>query len=733
MRPGGVSRRSEHWQYNSSDGTSIQRPSRNKKNHLDYGGLVGLLTVDRMSVVTLKPFPTATFTAQCFADAAKISPGCFAKAGADPSEWVDACTNLTMAVVLANAEKRASQDEPCYAAPPKLPFAYLDSVTHYAKTIDMSGHGIARLGNMQRRFDVALIVEDLSLAKNALTNVSNATPFADSLKTLSLAQNEIASLTQLVATNLKTLNLSANALPTLPPNASSLFPPRLEVLDLSYNTKLRTLNYVLFPSTLTTLYLDGNTIESLHLCNFGDLKTLSLVDAKIAQFTISIAQYNTLFQSVSVKTSSKTEISTSDCSTGSRQKLPSGLTVCVDGLSEGLSDTAYALIGVAVAVFVAGVSLFVYRRYRQSRKKGPAFSFSALANQTNRDMASARPLPMAHPMLDKNGDQQIGLGGRPRELTALATGADKGSDIRFDPQFQRFRIDHKEIVMHRTIASGGFGVVYLATYHSMDVAVKRMLPSAVEGNSDGVRDFMDEIRLCAQLDHPHIVRFIGVSWSTLKDLSAVLEFMPNGDLATLVRAKDDDSQRSSAALKLVWPAQTSVKTYSKVQVLSDVIAGLSYLHDLHVIHRDLKAKNVLLGAQFEAKLSDFGTSRQVVMDATMTAEIGTIAWIAPEILKGDRYSESADMYSFGVLVSEVDTGESPYGNAVSTNGTALPKPVIAMMVIEGELRPSFTDECPPEVLSIAQRCLDNDPLQRPSAVDVGRLLTMMLRSQTYAM
>ncbi|KDO28960.1 TKL protein kinase [Saprolegnia parasitica CBS 223.65] len=687
-----------------------------------------------MSVVTLKPFPTATFTAQCFADAAKISPGCFAKAGADLSEWVDACTNLTMAVVLANADKRAAQDEPCYASPPKLPFAYLDSVTHYAKTIDMSGHGIARLGNMQRRFDVALIVEDLSLAKNALTSMSNATPFADSLKTLSLAHNEIASLTQLVASNLKTLNLSANALSTLPPNASSLFPPRLEVLDLSHNAKLQRLDHVLFPSTLTTLYLDGNAIESLHLCNFVDLKTLSLVDTKIAHLTISMAQYNTVFQSLDVKSSLKTEVTSSDCTNGSRQKLPSGIAVCVDGLSEGLSDTAYALIGVAVAVVVAGLSLFVYRRYRRARKKGPAFSFSALANQTNRDMASARPLPPAHHMLDKHGDQQIGLGGRPRELTALATGADKGSDIRFDPNFQRFRIDHKEIVMQQTIASGGFGVVYLARYHSMDVAVKRMLPSAVEGNSDGVRDFMDEIRLCAQLDHPHIVRFIGVSWSTLKDLSAVLEFMPNGDLATLVRAKDDDdSQRSSAALKLVWPAQTSVKTYSKVQVLSDVIAGLSYLHELHVIHRDLKAKNVLLGAQFEAKLSDFGTSRQVVMDATMTAEIGTIAWIAPEILKGDRYSESADMYSFGVLLSEVDTGESPYGNAVSTNGTALPKPVIAMMVIEGELRPSFTDECPPEVLSIAQRCLDNDPRQRPSALDVGRLLTMMLRSQTYAM
>jgi serine/threonine protein kinase len=63
--------------------------------------------------------------------------------------------------------------------------------------------------------------------------------------------------------------------------------------------------------------------------------------------------------------------------------------------------------------------------------------------------------------------------------------------------------------MKRIIASGGNGVVHLATYKSMDVAVKRILPSSMEGNSDALRDFMDEIRLCASMDHPHIVRFIG--------------------------------------------------------------------------------------------------------------------------------------------------------------------------------------------------------------------------------
>ncbi|OQR97271.1 kinase [Thraustotheca clavata] len=682
-----------------------------------------------MSVVTLTAFPTATFTAQCFADDPSIAPGCFAKANAEPGDWIDACTNLTISVILNNVAKRAARDMACYASPPKLPFVYLDSITHYAKVIDISGHGITRLGNMQTRFGISLIVEDLSLANNALTNISNTTPFADSLKTLSLAHNSITRFDQLVATNLKTLNLSGNSISSLQPNNSNIFPPRLEVLDLSSNKMLKSLNSVNFPDTLTTLYLNGNTMDNLTLCSFASLKTLSLNSTNINQFTISNLQYSQIFKSLQVYTTSDTEVNAGDCSGGTKKTISgsaNSISVCVNGLKEGLSDTWYALIGVAAGIVVVIIGLFVYRRYRKSQKKGPAFSFSALANQsTGASSASHQPATLRG--IDK-GD--IGLG-RPRDFTALATGADKGSDIRFDPNFQRFRIDHKEIIMRKTIASGGFGVVYLATYQDMDVAVKRMLPSAIEGNSDGVRDFMDEIRLCASLDHPHIVRFIGVSWSTLKDLSAVLEYMPNGDLATLVRKKDDSESPSS--LKLVWSPETSVKSYSKIQVLSDIISGLSYLHEIQVIHRDLKAKNVLLGTQYEAKLSDFGTSRQVVLDATMTAEIGTIAWIAPEILKGERYRESADMYSFGVLLSELDTGESPYGNAVSTNGTALPKPVIAMKVIEGELRPEFTESCPPEILKIAKRCLNNDPKQRPTAPEVGRLLNLMLRSQTYAM
>uniref|UniRef100_H3G576 Protein kinase domain-containing protein n=1 Tax=Phytophthora ramorum TaxID=164328 RepID=H3G576_PHYRM len=89
--------------------------------------------------------------------------------------------------------------------------------------------------------------------------------------------------------------------------------------------------------------------------------------------------------------------------------------------------------------------------------------------------------------------------------------------------------------------------------------------------------------------------------------------------------------------------------------------ALGYLHACTppVIHRDLKSNNVLLTDKLEPKVIDFGVSRGLV-DLTMTAGVGTPYWTAPEILEGKRYTEKADIYSFGVVLSELDTGKIPY-------------------------------------------------------------------------
>ncbi|KDO33373.1 TKL protein kinase [Saprolegnia parasitica CBS 223.65] len=289
------------------------------------------------------------------------------------------------------------------------------------------------------------------------------------------------------------------------------------------------------------------------------------------------------------------------------------------------------------------------------------------------------------------------------------------NDVRFDPALRSRRVPASDVERHAVLARGGCGIVYRASIHgSRMVAMKRILPTRAD-DINVVEDFMAEIRLSASLEHPNIVAFVGMTWTSVYNLSAIYELMSHGDLWQFLR-------RSHG---LTWHGPG----VSKASILRDVVAALVYLHALSpmVVHRDLKAKNVLLNDAYVAKLGDFGTSRECA-DHTMTAEIGTVPWIAPEVLKGTRYSEKADIYSFGVLVSEVDTVKVPYSNVhdccPSADGTsvALASANIAMRVVKGTLQPSFSPSCPSVVLDIARQCLSYDPDDRPSAAQLAAWL-----------
>ncbi|KAF0716279.1 Aste57867_2922 [Aphanomyces stellatus] len=297
-------------------------------------------------------------------------------------------------------------------------------------------------------------------------------------------------------------------------------------------------------------------------------------------------------------------------------------------------------------------------------------------------------------------------------------------DVRFEDAFRPFRIPASDIDRRRIVARGGFGIVYEAYWAQssgsvhVPVALKRLLPAFVD-HAASIDDFMHEIRVYATLAHPKIVQFYGIAWTTIANLSIVMELMPHGDVWTLLQA-----HRASS-----WRAPLVADT-SKLAIALDVAAALVYLHGLRpdpLIHRDVKAKNVLLSASMEAKLSDFGTSRCRMDDLTMTAEIGTAAWIAPEVLKGVRYSEQADIYSFGVFLSEMDTLQMPYVDLVDlVDATvSMTRTRIALMVVSGEITPRFTADSP--VRHIAAQCLSHRPEARPTAATLFDLLHSLER------
>ncbi|EEY67486.1 protein kinase [Phytophthora infestans T30-4] len=107
----------------------------------------------------------------------------------------------------------------------------------------------------------------------------------------------------------------------------------------------------------------------------------------------------------------------------------------------------------------------------------------------------------------------------------------------------------------------------------------------------------------------------------------------------------------------------------------------------------------------------------------MTAGVGTPYWTAPEVLEGKRYTEQADLYSFGVVLSELDTCKLPFHDALTSDGRK-PKPVqILADVMAGMLRPSFSEDCPRRIRRIGVACCQQDPSRRPSAAQAVKMLT----------
>jgi len=214
-----------------------------------------------------------------------------------------------------------------------------------------------------------------------------------------------------------------------------------------------------------------------------------------------------------------------------------------------------------------------------------------------------------------------------------------------------------------------------------------------------------------RIENDHIVRFIGASWFKPADIMLVTEYMSNGDLQNYLRKHNSNL--------FSWK--------QKMICALGISEGLVYLHSFNpkIIHRDLKSANILLNADLQAKITDFGVSRKLDIE-TMTADIGTFRWMAPEVLTSGHYSESADIFSFGVILSELDTHGIPYAGA-SSKGKAMMDAAILAKVIKGELRPLFTGKCPQVIRDIAAECLSFNPEQRPRATQVSYQLRMALK------
>ncbi|KAJ0248142.1 Serine-threonine/tyrosine-protein kinase [Hirschfeldia incana] len=194
------------------------------------------------------------------------------------------------------------------------------------------------------------------------------------------------------------------------------------------------------------------------------------------------------------------------------------------------------------------------------------------------------------------------------------------------------------------LGQGGFGTVYKGKLEDgKEIAIKRLSSTSVEGTEE----FMNELKLISKLQHRNLVRLLGYCIEGEEKL-LVYEFMVNKSLDTFLF----DLKKK---LELDWP--------KRFNIIQGIARGLVYLHRdsfLRVVHRDLKASNILLDEKMNPKISDFGLARmfQGTQNQDSTGRVfGTLGYMSPEYAWTGTFSEKSDIYSFGVLMLEIISGK----------------------------------------------------------------------------
>jgi len=254
------------------------------------------------------------------------------------------------------------------------------------------------------------------------------------------------------------------------------------------------------------------------------------------------------------------------------------------------------------------------------------------------------------------------------------------------------------------IACGAYGKIFKVEYNGAVYAGKELYSVYVEGDVKEVQNnFLRECLQHSKLDHPNIVKMLGVYYPSEQAVLPVLvmELMDCG-LTSLLNSSHN------------------LPVYFKLSVLRDVSKGLRYLHTLNppVIHRDLTCDNILLTKSRVAKISDFVAAKEAPFVKSVQAPPGTIGFMPPEALKG-HYGLAYDVFSFGCVICHVGSQQWPR-----------PAPQTDKKESEVDRRQHYIDQFSTEPLKqLTRKCLSDDPERRPTISHVCEEITSMITGQ----
>ncbi|KAI3452209.1 hypothetical protein Pfo_008874 [Paulownia fortunei] len=277
------------------------------------------------------------------------------------------------------------------------------------------------------------------------------------------------------------------------------------------------------------------------------------------------------------------------------------------------------------------------------------------------------------------------------------------------------------------IGKGGFGKVYkgLIDKGQKTVAVKRLKSNSKQG----AREFLTEIETLSELRHVNVVSLIGYC-NEHGEMILVYDYMAGGTLADHLYKLPRESNNCSS---LTWK--------QRLNICIGAGRGIDYLHTGHgVIHRDVKASNILLDENFIAKVSDFGLAkpedRSKLQSHVSTNVKGTFGYLDPNYFCTRKLTRKCDTYAFGVVLLEVLCGRPAVDSGVAEDERILPKwgrDKISKGEVDQIVASSLREEISPDSLKtfvgVAERCLHDEPKNRPTMSQVVLQLEFAVEQQ----
>ena len=282
---------------------------------------------------------------------------------------------------------------------------------------------------------------------------------------------------------------------------------------------------------------------------------------------------------------------------------------------------------------------------------------------------------------------------------------------------EQWIIKRDQVQVGEMFAAGTSSHVYKGMYNDDICALKKIPIGLLLKSEVRKAEFQREAQILSTIVHPYVVHFHGIVETNLHVL-IVTEYCPHS-LGSIMQLNP-------------WPSTSPKWSELCITVGASIASGMAFLHEQDIMHRDLKPENVLLDATYRPKICDFGVARLMKEGShqfTMTGQIGTPIYMAPEIIVGNRnrYGRGADVYSFGILMWSMWHRDIPYKQLILSEG--LDAFQLAQRVSRG-LRPSDSmtydvtktradGNMPPHIDALMKECWAHDPDARPSFEEVA--------------